>query len=114
MLVIPVILLLFSTVAQFVVYWHASHVATAAAQEGARATQLADGSAEAGRASAEDFLRQAGARLVLDPTVTVTRNAKSAVVEIRGRAPQLVPGIRLAISASATGPLEVFEADAGP
>lgn len=111
-LVIPALLFLVSTVAQFVVYFHAGHLATAAAQEAARAAQLADGSEAAARAYGQDFLAQAGPNLVLDPEVVVRRDLVAGVVsvEVRGRAPQLVPGLSMDITAEAVGPLERFEA----
>jgi hypothetical protein len=114
-LVVPAVLFLVSTVAQFVVYYHATHVATAAAAEAARAAQLADGTEAAARAQGLDFLAQAGPKLVLEPRVVVTRDAVAevALVEVHGRAPQLVPGVPLTVTvtATATGPLERFEAD---
>lgn len=112
-LVIPAVVLLVSAVAQFVVYYHASHLATAAAQEAARAAQMADGTEAAARAQGRDFLAQAGPRLVLDPEVVVTRDvaAQVATVQVRGRAPRLVPGITTAITVEAGGPLEQFGAD---
>jgi Flp pilus assembly protein TadG len=111
-LVIPAVLFLVSTVAQFVVYYHATHLATAAAQETARAAQLADGSEAAARAQGEDFIAQAGPNLVLEPQVLVTRDTVAEIVsvEVRGRAPQLIPGVSIDISAQAGGPLERFEA----
>ena len=117
-LVVPAVLFLVATVAQFVVYYHATHVATAAAQEAARAAQLADGTEAAAQAHGQDFLAQAGPKLVLEPQVLVIRDAVAEVAraEVRGRAPQLLPGIPVAITASAGGPLERFEPDtrAGP
>ena len=111
-LVIPAVLFLVSTVAQFVVYYHASHLATAAAQEAARAAQLADGTEAAAQAHGQNFLAQAGPNLVLEPRVLVTRDtvADVARVEVVGRAPRLVPGISMTIRAEAGGPLERFEA----
>ena len=112
-LVIPAVLFLVATVAQFVVYYHATHVATAAAQEAARVAQLADGTEVAAQAHGLDFLAQAGPNLVLEPQVLVIRDAVAEVAraEVRGRAPQLVPGISVAVTASAGGPLERFEPD---
>ena len=111
-LVIPAVLFLVSTVAQFVVYYHATHLAAAAAQEATRAAQLADGTEESARAYGQDFLAQAGPNLVLEPQVLVTRDAVAEVVtvEVRGRAPQLVPGLSMDITVEAGGPLERFEA----
>ncbi len=113
-LAIPAVLFLVSTVAQFALYYHASHVATAAAQEAARAAQLADGTEAEARAHGYDFIAQAGPHLVLEPRVEVTRDAFAEVarVEVHGRAPELVPGmVSLTITATAGGPLERFEAD---
>ena len=111
-LVLPAVVFLVSTVAQFVVYYHASHLATAAAQEAVRAAQLADGSEADARAQARDFIAQAGARLVLEPQVVVTRDAVARVarVEVRAHAPQLLPFLPTAIEVQAGGPLESFEA----
>jgi len=114
-LVIPVVLFLVMTVVQFVVYFHASHLATAAAQEGVRAAQVADATAEAARAQTEDFLAQAGPSLVLSPQIDVTRDTVGARVQVRGQAPQIVPLLRVGIRAVATGPVERFDPDvAGP
>ena len=111
MLIIPGVLVLVMTVAQFVVYFHAYHLANAAAQEGVRAAQLADGSEDGARLQTQDFLAQAGPRLVLLAQVDVVRGADSARVEVRGQAPQVIPGIRVAIHAVASGPVERFVAD---
>ena len=110
-LVIPAVLALILTVAQFVVYYHASHLATAAAQEGVRAAQVADGTAADAEAHAQDFIAQAGPALVLSPVVAATRDLDSARVEIRAQAPQLVPGIRIGIHAVAAGTVERFDPD---
>jgi hypothetical protein len=112
-LTMPAVLFLLMSVAQFVVYYHASHLATAAAQEGVRAAQVADGTAADGQTSAQDFLAQAGPALVLSPVVTVTRDADNARVEVSAHAPQLIPGIQLGIHAVASGPTEQFVADPG-
>lgn len=110
-LVMPAVVFLLMTVAQFVVYYHASHLATAAAQEGVRAAQVADGTAADAEASARDFLAQAGPALVLSPVVAATRDLVSARVEIRAQAPQLVPGVRIGIRAVAAGQVERFDPD---
>ena len=113
-LAIPAVVFLASTVAQFVVYYHASHLVTAAAQETARAAQLADGTEAGARAHGYDFLAQAGPNLVLEPRVVVRRDAAAEVAqaEVHARIPRLVPGMAaLTVSASAGGPLERFEPD---
>ena len=107
-LVIPAVLLATSAVAQMVVYYHASNLATAAAQEAARAAQLQGGTAEAGRLAGEDFLTQAGPNLVLTPQVDVVRGADTVTAEVSGVAPRMLPGVTLTIRARAAGPVEEF------
>ena len=112
-LLMPAVVLVILTVAQAVVYYHASHLATAAAQEGVRATQVLDASEAEGQAHTQDFLDQAGPTLVLGPIVQVTRSAETARVEVRATAARLVPGLSLDIHAVASGPVERFEGDTG-
>jgi hypothetical protein len=101
-------LLLVLLIVQAALWQHGVHVATAAAQEGARAARLEGGSAAAGRARARAFLAQLGPNLVLAPQVTARRDQTSARVEITGTAPTLVPGLRLPIRVAATSPVERF------
>lgn len=112
-LLMPAVVLVIMTIAQAVVYYHASHLATAAAQEGMRAAQARNATEAAGQAHAQDFLAQAGPSLVLEPTVDVTRSADTARVEIRATAARLVPGLSLDIHAVASGPVERFVGDTG-
>lgn len=109
-LVLPAVILLVSAVAQFVVYYHAANLATAAAQDALRAAQLADATAEEARARAQALLADAAPGLVLDAVVTVRRDptAGRARAEVHGRAPRLVPVVPLALEATAVGPLEAF------
>ena len=107
-LVTPVLLLLIAFVLQFAVWYHASHVAAAAAQEGARAARAYGGTADAGRERAERFLAQTGPKIVIGPEVTATRDLAAARVEIHGHAPSIVPGIELPVTATAQSPTERF------
>ncbi|MBW3613689.1 MAG: pilus assembly protein [Actinobacteria bacterium] len=104
----PVLIMFISAVMQVVLWGHATHVAQAAAAEGARAARVAEGTEAAARERAAAFLRQAGADMVLDPVVDVALDDRRARVEIRGRAPQLVPFLRPAVHAVAEGPTERF------
>lgn len=113
-LIMPIVVLLILSVAQYVVYYHASQLATAAAQEGVRAAQVLDATEDDGRAHAQDFLAQAGPNLVLEPSVAVTRGPEAARVEISASAPRLVPVAPLGIRAIASGPVERFVGDEAP
>lgn len=110
-LVVPAVLLATSAVAQMVVYYHASNLATAAAQEASRTAQLLTGTAGAGEAAGQDFLAQAGPNLVLAPQVSVVRGADTVTAEVTGQAPRVFPGVTLRVRARSAGPVEVFEAD---
>lgn len=104
----PVLILFISTVMQFVLWGHATHVAQAAAAEGARAARVAGGSAVDGKEKAGAFLRQAGAGMVRDPVVDVVLDSRNARVEVMGRAPQLVPFLRVPVHAVSEAPTERF------
>jgi Flp pilus assembly protein TadG len=107
-LVTPVLLLLIAFVLQFGLWYHASNVAQAAATEGVRAARADGGSAQAGKARAEDFLAQTGPSIVNSPEVIATRDTSAARVEVKGHAVMVVPGLRLPIDAVAESPLEEF------
>jgi Flp pilus assembly protein TadG len=112
-LLTPVLLFLVMLVIQFGLWFHAQHVARAAAEEGARAARAEAGSADAGRDRAEAFLDQAGPTIITDRTVTATRNADVVTVEVRGHSVNVVPGFTLTIEASASSPVERFREDSG-
>ena len=112
-LLTPILLFLVMLVIQFGLWFHAQHVASAAAEEGARAARAEAGSADAGRDRAEAFLDQAGPTIITDRTVTATRNADIVTVEVRGRSVNVVPGFTLTIEASASSPVERFREDSG-
>ena len=107
-LVTPVLLFLIGIIVQFAVWYHASHVAQAAAQEGVRVARAFGGSADAGQARAEHFLAETGPTIVRGSEVTAFRDAQSARVEVRGHAPSVVPGLRLGVNAEAQSPTERF------
>jgi len=110
-LLLPVLLLAMTGVVQYAFWYHAHHVALAAAQEGARAARVLDGTAAAGEARARWMLDQLGRGLVQDLTITVERDGDRARAEVRGYAPQWLPGIRLPIEAAASGEIETFRSD---
>ncbi len=104
----PVLLLLIMLIMQFGLWYHGAHVASAAAQEGARAARLEGGTQAAGAARAEQFLAALGRSVVAEPRVSVSRDDQRARVEIRARSVPVVPGMRLPISAVSEGPVERF------
>ena len=112
-LLTPVLLCLVMLVVQFGLWYHAEHVAQAAAQEGVRSARLEGSTADAGRTRAVDFLAVSGPTIVQDATVTASRDAETATVEVRGHAVTVVPGFSLPVNAKATSPVERFREDPG-
>lgn len=110
-LVTPVLLLLVMTVFQFGLWYHAQHVATAAAEEGARTARAEHGTATAGRIRAEAFLDQAGPTIVQNRTIAATRTAETVTVTVHGTAVAVIPGLHLSINATSTSPVERFAPD---
>jgi Flp pilus assembly protein TadG len=104
----PLLLTLVLLVVQVALWQHGQHVATAAAQEGARAARLESGTAAAGRARAQGFLAQLGPGLVVAPRITARRDQVTAHVEVTGTAAPVLPWPRLPIRAAAEGPVERF------
>jgi Flp pilus assembly protein TadG len=104
----PALLLLVMMVIQMGLWFHASHVVTAAAQEGARQVRIEGGSAAAGEGRAREFLTAMGAKIVVAPTVIASRSADSGRVEVAGTAISVVPGMNLPVRAVSEGPVENF------
>lgn len=113
-LIFPVMFFCIMLVVQFGLWAHASHVATAAAQEGARAARAEDGSAAAGQDRARALIAHAGSQVLLGPTITASRASDSVDVEVSGHAVSVVPGLSLPVHAHAAGPVERFRPDPGP
>src|SRR5207237_2826251 len=86
-LVMPLLLLMITAIVQFALWYHAAHIAIAAAQDGARAARVEGGSTQAGQARAQQLLDQLGTGVLIHPSITVTRDAEVARVEVRGFAP---------------------------
>lgn len=104
----PLLLLLLLLVAQFGLWYHARHVALAAAEEGARAARVDTGTATAGAARAERFVQDLGGFFILDLRVSAARDQDIARVEVSGQARNVVPGLRLPIRQASQGPVERF------
>jgi Flp pilus assembly protein TadG len=107
-LAVPVLMLLVFLVIQFGLWYHANHVAEAAAQEGVRAARVVDGSAAAGQARAAEFMGEAAPSLVRGTVVVATRTDEQAAVEVTGELQSIVPGLRLPVRAEARSPVERF------
>jgi Flp pilus assembly protein TadG len=95
--VTPVLLSLILLVVQVGLYFHASHIALAAAEEGARAARARTGTATAGEARARRFVNALGSGLLRSPVVTASRGPTTARVEVRAQVATVLPGFRLVV-----------------
>jgi Flp pilus assembly protein TadG len=102
----PALLVLLMLAVQFGLWAHASQLARAAADEAAYIAALPDATEQSGRAAAAGLLAQAGNLTAV--TVTVDRRPDTVVATVRGIAPQVVPGFRWSVAASAAAPVERF------
>lgn len=104
----PALLTMLLLIVQLGLWFHASHLVHASAQEGARAARAETGTAAAGEARARDLLANLGRELILDTAVDAQRSAASARVEVTGHVRPVLPGLHLPVRAVAEGPLEQF------
>lgn len=102
----PAVLLIVLLALQFGLVLHAAQIAEAAAQEAVEAAQAEPGDVDAGHAAAQSLLSQLGA--LRSPRIDVARTASTVTSRVTGRAQQLVPGVGVAVSGTAEGPVERF------
>ena len=107
-LVFPALLLLLMLIIQFALWYHASDLATAAAQDGARAARVEGATASDGTLKANALLDQTGRSILKGRQVTVERNADVTRVEVRGTCIELVPFLHLPVHAIAESSTEQF------
>lgn len=102
----PALLVWIMLIVQYGLWYHAKQVADAAAAEGLDAAQVPDGSIEGGEAATRSFLASAGN--LEGVAVDIERGTDEVTVEVRGRAPSLVPGFEWGVAARAVGVVERF------
>jgi Flp pilus assembly protein TadG len=117
-LLTPLLVLLIMLVVQFAMYYHAQHIAVAAAQAGARVARTeaagvpeTDWQGEA-TAKADRYIGDLGPRLLEAPRTAAVDAGDQVGVEVSAHAVQVVPFLRLRVRARSVGPIERFEADA--
>jgi len=107
-LVFPALLLLLMLIIQFALWYHASDLATAAAQDGTRAARVDGATASDGAAEANQLLDETGRSILQGRQVMVERTADMTRVEVRGTCIELVPFLHLPVHAVAESPTERF------
>lgn len=110
-ILVPVLLLLIMTIVQFGLWYHATHVVQAAAQEGVRAARSLDGTADSGKRRAQQFLAMTGPSLIHHPVVGVSRDDRQSRVEVSGTVVGVIPGLRMVVDARAVSATESFRTD---
>jgi hypothetical protein len=104
----PLLLLLILAVIQFAIYEHASQVAQTTAAQALAATRVMGGTTASGQTEAQSLLTSIGHGVLVDPQVSVNRDATTAQVTVTGHAEGVIPLLHLSISATSSGPLERF------
>jgi len=105
-ILMPALLLLLMLAVQFGLWAHASQLARAAADEAAYIAALPDATDAAGQAAAAGLLAQAGH--LADLRIDIDRTPELVVATVTGVAPQVVPGFRWSVSATAAAAPERF------
>jgi len=103
-LIVPLFLVAIFAILEGSLWVHASSVAQAAAQDGARAATVIGGSEETGRETARTILTERS--VGEDWEIATTAGADGFTVAISGRAPSAVPGLSFAVHESASLPWE--------
>src|SRR5437588_11508358 len=112
--IFPVFITLLLMIVQYALWLHASHVALAAAQEGARVARMATTNApsqeQQGEAKARSFLGALGPNIIASPQVSGSRTNDMARIQVTGSGTSIIPGFTFTITKSSEGPVERFRA----
>ena len=102
----PVMLLLVTVSCQAALWQEADHVALAAAESGVAAGAQVGGSPAGAKGEAISAASQMGAGVLISPDANVTESGGLVTVTVTGESEQLVPGIPVSVTASASAPIE--------
>lgn len=110
LLVFPALFLLVLGGLQFALYGLAAHATALAVSEGAAEARAADQGLVAGESLIRRDLAELAPRLVLHPSVSVTKNSsgKLSVISVSGDVPTVFPGVSLHVSVASAGQAESF------
>jgi Flp pilus assembly protein TadG len=108
---IPAFFLAVLLAIQFALWAHASHLARAAAEQGASTAAAYGSTPAAGTAAAYHFIATTGPSSLTTPHVTTTTGTGNTVqVTISGRAQSLIPWLSLGVSSTSVEPVQQFRA----
>ncbi|WP_329562057.1 TadE/TadG family type IV pilus assembly protein [Kitasatospora sp. NBC_01266] len=100
------LLLLLMAIVQFALASHAHHIAQAAAAQAVAAARTQNADTATGQRAGEELLRQIDSASLQQTSVIVERTATTATAEVHGHVIELLPYLRLDVSAHAAGPVE--------
>jgi Flp pilus assembly protein TadG len=101
----PLLLLLILFIVQFAVWWHANHIAQAAAAQALAAARAQHATVADGEDEATAVMSQAGREILRHLRVVVTRTGTRVHVRVDATAEPVVPGLSLPVHAVADGPV---------
>jgi hypothetical protein len=107
-IVFPAVAILVVAFTQAAMLAAARNVALAAAEEGLRIARARGGTLAQGQAAATAFARREP--VLVSPSATAS-GSTTIEVRVRGKAPSILPGIRLSINEAARGARERFTSD---
>ena len=107
-IIVPVIVVLTLLVVQFVLVWHGTHVAQAAAQTAARTAAAYRADPGTGQAAGDAYLAEVAPNLLPGRTVTVTADASAVAAAVRAQVLTILPFASFDIQETATAPRERF------
>jgi Flp pilus assembly protein TadG len=106
---IPVFFLAVLLAVQFALWSHASHLARAAAEQGASTAAAYGSTPAAGTSAAYQFIATTGANSLTAPQVTTTTGTGDTVqVTITGRAQVIIPWLTMQVSETSVEPVQEF------
>jgi hypothetical protein len=110
---IPVFFLAVLLAVQFALWSHASHLARAAAEQGASTAAAFGSTPAAGTSAAYQFIATTGANSLTAPQVTTTTGTGDTVqVTITGKAQVIIPWLTMQVSETSVEPVQKFRVEA--
>jgi Flp pilus assembly protein TadG len=109
-LTVPVIVLMIVGAVQVGLWWYSRQLAETAAQEAARAARSYNSTAGAGQAEGYSYLTKvdAGGTALHNPSIQVTRGARTVRVQVKGDVVSLVPWVSSTVTITVTSPVETY------
>ncbi|WP_418153403.1 TadE family protein [Actinoalloteichus caeruleus] len=102
----PLLMFVLLVIVQAGLWSHATHLAQAAASRGLAAARVHHGTAQQGHDEAARLLDALGSASLTDIRIDIDRGPDTASAHITGHASSVVPGLKLPVRATTSGPVE--------